>query len=125
MTVSGERLITVKEASEILNVPRSWVYAKVESPECDLPHFKIGRYHPFPRVGTGSPILRQQSTRMSLSLVPVVETQQEHATFWQNASTHTVLIASSRVPYFSKKRKQPSRRRNFVAKLTALVTSSP
>ena len=47
MTVSTERLITVKEASEILNVPRSWVYAKVESPECDLPHFRVGRYLKF------------------------------------------------------------------------------
>ena len=47
MTVSAERLITVKEASEILNVPRSWVYAKVESVDCDLPHFKLGRYIKF------------------------------------------------------------------------------
>ena len=44
MTVSTERLITVKEASEILNVPRSWVYAKVESVDCDVPHFRVGRY---------------------------------------------------------------------------------
>ena len=47
MTVSTERLVTVKEASEILNVPRSWVYAKVESPDCDLPHFRVGRYLKF------------------------------------------------------------------------------
>ena len=53
MTVSTERLVTVKEASEILNVPRSWVYAKVESVRSMRPaSFQNRPVSPFPRVGT-------------------------------------------------------------------------
>ena len=40
----SEPLLDVTEASQVLGVPKSWVYARVESPECDLPHFKLGRY---------------------------------------------------------------------------------
>ena len=41
---SEDPLLNVAEASKILGVPKSWVYARVELRECDLPHFKIGRY---------------------------------------------------------------------------------
>ena len=40
----SEPLLDVTAASKVLGVPKSWVYVRVESPECDLPHFKIGRY---------------------------------------------------------------------------------
>ena len=43
----SEPLLGVTEASKVLGVPKSWVYARVESEECDLPHFKIGRYIKF------------------------------------------------------------------------------
>ena len=48
----SEPLLDVTEASQVLGVPKSWVYARVESPECDLPHFRVGRYLKFSRVGT-------------------------------------------------------------------------
>ena len=40
-----ERLLTVSELSEILQVPVSWVYDHVR-PSCQnpLPHIKIGKY---------------------------------------------------------------------------------
>ena len=37
-------LLDVAAAAALLGVPRSWVYARVESVDCNLPHFKIGRY---------------------------------------------------------------------------------
>ena len=40
----SEPLLDVTEASKVLGVPKSWVYARVEQPECDLPHFHVGRY---------------------------------------------------------------------------------
>ena len=40
-------LLDVAAAAALLGVPRSWVYARVASPECDLPHFKLGRYIKF------------------------------------------------------------------------------
>ena len=40
-------LLDVAAAAALLGVPRSWVYARVESPECDLPHFRVGRYLKF------------------------------------------------------------------------------
>ena len=40
-------LLSVAEAAKVLDVPKSWIYARVESPECDLPHFKLGRYIKF------------------------------------------------------------------------------
>ena len=43
----SEPLLDVTAASKVLGVPKSWVYARVESPECDLPHFKLGRYIKF------------------------------------------------------------------------------
>ena len=43
----SELMLDVTEASKVLGVPKSWVYARVESPECDLPHFKLGRYIKF------------------------------------------------------------------------------
>ena len=46
--LTGEdTLFDVAQAAAFLGVPRSWVYSRVESPECDLPHFKIGRYLKF------------------------------------------------------------------------------
>ena len=44
---SEESLLNVAQAAAFLGVPRSWVYSRVESSECDLPHFKIGRYLKF------------------------------------------------------------------------------
>ena len=44
---STEPLLDVAAAAALLGVPRSWVYARVESPECDLPHFRLGRYLKF------------------------------------------------------------------------------
>ena len=41
---SEDALLDVTEAAALLGVPRSWVYARVESPECDVPHFRVGRY---------------------------------------------------------------------------------
>ena len=43
----NEPLLNVAEAAALLGVPRSWIYAKVESPECDVPHFRVGRYLKF------------------------------------------------------------------------------
>ena len=40
----SEPLLDVAEAAALLGVPRSWVYARVESSDCDVPHFKVGRY---------------------------------------------------------------------------------
>ena len=52
--VNGEdALLDVAEAAAFLGVPRSWVYARVEAAECDVPHFRVGRYLRFPRVGIG------------------------------------------------------------------------
>ena len=44
---SEDALLNVTEAATVLGVPRSWVYARVESPDCDLPHFRVGRYLKF------------------------------------------------------------------------------
>ena len=46
---SEDAILDVAQAAAFLGVPRSWVYARVEGPECDLPHFKIGRYLKFRR----------------------------------------------------------------------------
>ena len=43
----SEPLLDVTEASKVLGVPKSWVYARVESPDCDVPHFRVGRYLKF------------------------------------------------------------------------------
>ena len=41
-------LLSVAEAAKVLGVPKFWIYARVESrEECDLPHFKLGRYIKF------------------------------------------------------------------------------
>ena len=45
--VVREPSIGVVEAAAYLDVPRSWLYAKVESPDCDVPYFKMGRYLKF------------------------------------------------------------------------------
>lgn len=42
-----ERLLDVAAAAALLGVPRSWIYVRVEAPDCDLPHFKLGRYIKF------------------------------------------------------------------------------
>ena len=40
-----DALLDVAQAAAFLGVPRSWIYARVESREaCDLPHYKVGRY---------------------------------------------------------------------------------
>ena len=41
---SDDALLDVAQASAFLGVPRSWVYSRVEAEDCDLPHFKVGRY---------------------------------------------------------------------------------
>ena len=44
-TTSGEdALLDIAQAAAFLGVPRSWIYSRVESSECDLPYFKVGRY---------------------------------------------------------------------------------
>ena len=40
----SEPLLNVTEAAAVLGVPRSWLYARVESPACDVPFFRLGRY---------------------------------------------------------------------------------
>ena len=45
--MSSEALLDVTEAAALLGVPRSWIYARVESPKCDIPHFRVGRYIKF------------------------------------------------------------------------------
>ena len=42
--VKGEAPLGVAEAAKVLGVPKSWLYARVERPDCDLPYFKMGRY---------------------------------------------------------------------------------
>ena len=42
--IKGESPLGVLEAAKVLGVPKSWVYARVERPDCDLPYFKMGRY---------------------------------------------------------------------------------
>lgn len=37
-------LLDVAEAAAFLGVKASWIYARVELPESDLPHYKVGRY---------------------------------------------------------------------------------
>lgn len=42
---SFDRLLTVEEVSELLQVPRSWVYARTRKRGMDkLPHIKLGKY---------------------------------------------------------------------------------
>ena len=43
----SEPLLDVTAAAALLGVPRSWIYAKVESADCDVPHFRVGRYLKF------------------------------------------------------------------------------
>lgn len=45
--MSTEPLLDVAQAAAFLGVPRSWIYARVESPECDVPFFRVGRYLKF------------------------------------------------------------------------------
>ena len=46
--VNGEdALLDVAQAAAFLGVPRSWIYSRVEASECDLPHFRVGRYLKF------------------------------------------------------------------------------
>ena len=40
----GEVPLGVAEAAKMLGVPKSWLYARVERPKCDLPYFRMGRY---------------------------------------------------------------------------------
>ena len=42
--VKGESPLGVGEAAKVLGVPKSWLYARVERPDCDVPYFKMGRY---------------------------------------------------------------------------------
>jgi len=43
-----DRLLDVKEAAALLNVPQSWVYQHVRTRQEDkLPHIKLGKYIPF------------------------------------------------------------------------------
>ena len=37
----------IAQAAAFLGVPRSWIYSRVEASECDLPHFRVGRYLKF------------------------------------------------------------------------------
>ena len=39
-----EQLLDVAAASEILGVPRSWVYAAVEQDPPRVPFYRVGRY---------------------------------------------------------------------------------
>ena len=46
--LNGEdALLNVAQAAAFLGVPRSWIYSRVESSDCDVPHFKLGRYLKF------------------------------------------------------------------------------
>ena len=42
--VKGESPLRVAEAAKVLGVPKSWLYGRVERPDCELPFFKMGRY---------------------------------------------------------------------------------
>lgn len=39
-----KHLITVKELSDILNVPISWIYQRTSMGQEGIPHVKIGKY---------------------------------------------------------------------------------
>ena len=40
-----EPAIDITAAADILGVPKSWIYARVERKDgCDLPHYRFGRY---------------------------------------------------------------------------------
>lgn len=54
----SDTLLTVKDVALRLNVPVSWVYAKVESRE--LPSLKIGRYVRFESSAIEAYIERQR-----------------------------------------------------------------
>ena len=45
--VKGESPLGVGEAAKVLGVRKSWLYARVERPDCDVPYFKMGRYLKF------------------------------------------------------------------------------
>ena len=45
--MSREPLLDVAAAAALLGVPRSWIYARIESPGCDVPYFRVGRYLKF------------------------------------------------------------------------------
>ena len=42
--VKGEMPLGVGGAAKVLGVPVSWVYSRVERPDCDIPHYRMGRY---------------------------------------------------------------------------------
>ena len=43
--VQNERLLTVQEVANLLQVPASWVYERTRRRGCDqLPHLKLGKY---------------------------------------------------------------------------------
>ena len=43
--VQTERLLTVQEVANLLQVPASWVYERTRRRGCDqLPHLKLGKY---------------------------------------------------------------------------------
>lgn len=56
-----EPLLTVREVSERLGVPVSWVYSKAESGE--LPSFKVGRYRRFETSEVEEWLLAQRKGR--------------------------------------------------------------
>ena len=39
-----EPLLNVAEAAALLGVAPSWVYGKIETPTCDVPFYRVGRY---------------------------------------------------------------------------------
>ena len=41
---TSNRLITIKELAEILQVPISWIYQRTRLGQTAIPHVKVGRY---------------------------------------------------------------------------------
>lgn len=41
---NSQRLITVEELSQVLNVPRSWIYERTRLGQAAIPFIKLGKY---------------------------------------------------------------------------------
>ena len=42
--MSSSEFVTVKELSELLKVPESWIYDKTRQGQEAIPHYKLGKY---------------------------------------------------------------------------------
>ena len=44
MNAMPNRLVTIKELAEVLQVPVSWIYQRTRLGQTAIPHIKVGRY---------------------------------------------------------------------------------